>query len=95
MISNFLLDNIAANINNQVTKVVINGTYEITNFSVKQVTDNVLALNYLVPAADVSVISLIELKDASDNTLTSNTVDIPITADHLMLQTIEVKEGIS
>ncbi|MDR9857823.1 ketopantoate hydroxymethyltransferase [Paenibacillus sp. VCA1] len=94
MINTGLLHDVAEYVNSRVAKVVINGTYTITNFDVKAVTDNVLALNYVVPVAEVSLITLVELKDAADNVLTSNAVNVPITADHLMLQTIEVKEGV-
>lgn len=93
MIAAGLLHDVAEYINGRVAKVVINGTFVITNFEVKAVTDNVLALNYIVPVSEVSLITLIELKDASDTVLESNNVDIPIVADHLMLQTIEVKEA--
>lgn len=94
MITNSLLNGVANYVNGKVSKVVINGAYEITNFKIKEVTDNVLALNYIVPVADVSLITSIELRDASSNVLTSNQVNIPIVADHLMLQTITVKEAI-
>lgn len=94
MITQSLLNEMATYVDGRVAKVVINGSYEITNFKVKEVTDNVLALNYIVPVADVSLITSIEIKDASSNVLTSNQVNIPIVADHLMLQTITVKEAI-
>lgn len=92
MIAAQFLNDVANYTNSHVAKVVINGVYEINDFQVKQVTGNVLALNYFVPAADVSMITLIELKDAVDNIISSNNVNIPITADHLMLQTIEIME---
>lgn len=94
MIEPNLLHDMAAYVNGRVAKVVINGSYEITNFVVKAVTDNMLALNYIVPVAEVSLITLVEIKDASDTVLTSNAVNVPITADHMMLQTIEVKEAV-
>lgn len=94
MIAAELLHDVAEYVNSRVAKVLINGTYTITNFDVKAVTDNVLALNYIVPVAEVSLITLVELKDADDNVLTSDPVNVPIAADHLMLQTIEVKEAL-
>lgn len=93
MIVSALLNELAEYVDGRIAKVVINGSYEISSFKVKEVTDNVLALNYIVPVADVSLITSIELKDASDNVLTFNQVNIPIVADHLMLQTIVVKEA--
>jgi len=94
MITEGLLHGVAEYVNSSVSKVVINGTYTITDFEVKAVTDNVLALNYIVPVAEVSLITLVELKDAANNVLISDPVNVPITADHLMLQTIEIKEAV-
>jgi len=94
MITQTLLNSMATFVNGKVAKVVINGSYVITNFKVKEVSENVLALNYVVPVADVSLITTIDLKDASNTVLTSNQVNIPIVADHLMLQTITVKEAV-
>jgi len=79
-------------VDERVAKVVINESYEITEFEVKAVTDNVLAMNYIVPASEVSLITNIELKDSENNQITANDVNVPITSDTLMLQTIEVKE---
>lgn len=93
MITADLLHGVAEYVDSRVAKVVINGTYVITDFEVKAVTDNVLALNYIVPVADVSLITQVEIKDSEDNILSSNAVNVPITADHMMLQTITVREA--
>lgn len=93
MITARFLNEVASFVDTRVAKVVLNGTYEITNFDVKQVTDNTLALNYLVPVSDVSLITEIEVKDAQDNVISSNNVYVPITTDHMMIQAIEIKEG--
>jgi hypothetical protein len=94
MINTEFLNEVANFVNSKVAKVVINGTYEITNFEVKAVTDNILALKYLVPVSDVTLITEIELKDAQDNNISSNSVYVPITTDHVMIQAIEVREGV-
>lgn len=93
MIASNLLHDVADYVNGRVAKVVINNSYTITDFEVKTVNEKVLILNYIVPVSEVSLITLVELKDAADNVLSSNAVNVPITADHLMLQTIEIKEG--
>lgn len=93
MIAEGILHDVAEYVNGRVAKVVLNGTYAITDFEVKSVTDKVLVLNYIIPVAEIPLVTLIELKDAADTVLSSNAVNIPIAADHLMLQTIEVKEG--
>jgi len=92
MIATQLLGDVAGYVDGRIEKVVINGTYEITDFVVKQVSGSTVALQYIVPVADVTNIDLIELKDAADNLLTSDSVDVPLTADTLLLQTILVKE---
>jgi len=93
MIAEGILHDVAEYVNGRVAKVVLNETYTITDFEVKSVTDSVLVLNYIIPVAEIPLVTLIELKDAADTVLSSNAVNIPIAADHLMLQTIEVKEG--
>lgn len=92
MIAELLLHDLAEYVGGRVAKVVLNGNYEIVEFEVKQVTDNVLALNYLVPVSDVPLITLIELKDSANKVLSSHEVNVPITSDTMMLQTLEVKE---
>lgn len=92
MITAEFLHDVAEYVDTRVKKVVLNGSYEITDFEVKAVTDNVLALNYIVPMEDVALITKIELKDESDNVITSDDVHVPVTSDALMLQTVEVKE---
>lgn len=92
MINTQFLHETAKFVDTRVAKVVINESHEITDFEVKAVTDNVLALNYIVPVSEVSQITKIELRDSANNQITVNDVDVPIASDTLMLQTIEVKE---
>ena len=92
MIAESFLRDVAEYVNSRVAKVVLNGSYEITQFEVKQVTDNTLAIKYIIPAAEVSLVTLIELQDAAGNVITTNNVNVPITSDTLMLQTISVEE---
>ena len=75
MITAEFLHDVAEYVDSRVAKVVLNGTYEITDFEVKAVTGSMLALNYLVPVADVSLITLIELKDAANNVIVASLVD--------------------
>lgn len=91
MIAASFLNELAEYVDDKIAKVVINGSYEITDFEVKAVTDNVIGLNYIVPVAEVSLITLVELKTATNAVLTSNPVNVPIAADHMMLQMITVR----
>lgn len=92
MITQQFLNDVAGYVDSRVAKVVLNGSYEITQFEIKQVTDNTLAIKYIIPAAEVSLVTLIELQDAAGNVITTNNVNVPITSDTLMLQTISVEE---
>lgn len=92
MISAAFFHDVAGYVNGRIAKVVINSAYEITNFKVRQVTESTVALNYIVPVADVSLITKIEIKDNANNVISSHNVNVPIVSDTLMLQTIEVKE---
>lgn len=92
MIDTQFLHDVAEYVDSRIAKVVLNNSYEITNFQVKAVTDSTVALNYVVPAADISLITQIDLKDQSNNVISSDPVHVPVPSDTLMLQTIEVKE---
>lgn len=92
MIAETFLHDVARYVASRVAKVVLNGSYEITQFEVKAVTENTLALNYIIPVAEVTLVTSIELQDATGNVITSNNVHVPITADTLMLQNITVTE---
>ncbi|MGV2794897.1 ketopantoate hydroxymethyltransferase, partial [Clostridium perfringens] len=72
MIAEGILHDVAEYVNGRVAKVVLNGTYTITDFEVKSVTDKVLVLNYIIPVAEIPLVTLIELKDAADTVLSSN-----------------------
>jgi hypothetical protein len=93
MILQSYLNEVAQYTNEKVAKVVLNGTYEISAFQVKQLTDSTLLMEYLVPAESVSEITLIELKSASGTVVSSNNVYIPVTSDTIIKHTITVKEG--
>ncbi|WP_110933991.1 ketopantoate hydroxymethyltransferase [Paenibacillus bouchesdurhonensis] len=91
MISSFLND-VARFVDANISKVVLNDTVEITSFSVKEVTGSTVGMQYIVPAADVSLVTKIELKDANNNIKTTNNVYVPITTDTLLLHTVQAKE---
>ncbi len=91
MITTNLLTYVADFINNRIVKLVLNETYEISQFDIKQTENNKVTIQYKVPSGIVSSIALIELKDSLGNVLSSNSVYIPITADTLISQSIEVK----
>lgn len=94
MIQSSYLVEIAEYTDARIAKVVLNGgAVVITDFLLKAVTASQLTMQYMVMAGSVSDITLIELQDASSIVISANAVDIPITADTIMIQTILVKEG--
>jgi hypothetical protein len=94
MINIQFLHDVAQYVNTRIAKVVLNGSFVITDFT-RTVEDGMVALNYIVPAADLSLITLIELRDADNALITSDVVNVPITSDTKMLQTVEAKEVIA
>lgn len=92
MIEQKVINDITKFIYSKIDKVVLNGNYQIKDFILKKITENVIVLHYLVPVADVPHITKIELV-GSDGVVSVNDVNIPIQADQRMIQEIEVEEG--
>lgn len=92
MIESTLLAELANHVNTRIAKVVLNKTYEITEFTVKQVSKSVVNLEYMIPLGSVDSVSLIELRAADGTVLSSNDVYIPLTSDTIIKQPITVKE---
>lgn len=92
MIQTQFLHDVADYVDSRIAKVVLNGSFVITDFDQRAVTDSTVALNYIVPAANISLITQIDLKDPNDILISSDAVNVPVPSDTLMLQTIEVKE---
>lgn len=94
MITDRFLGSVADFVNTNVAKVVLNQDYEITTFSIKSVQDNLLTIEYMVPAASVSVVYLVQLKDATDRLISENQVYVPVPSDTIIRQTITVNEQV-
>ena len=93
MITTEFLGSVAELIGGSIDKVVLNGSYELSDFNIKQVSGNLFNLQYTVPSGAVNNINLIELKSSTNQVVSSNQVYVPITADTIITQTIKVKEG--
>lgn len=91
MIYQEALNDLANHLNSRITKVVLNGAYEITQFEQKAVTDSTVALNFIIPAAEISLVTLIEVMGPTIK-VSSKAVNVPITSDNLMLETFEIEE---
>jgi hypothetical protein len=92
MITDQFLGSVADFVNTNVAKVVLNQDHEITDFTIKSVQGNVLTMEYMVPAASVSVINLVQLKDVTGALISENQVYVPVPSDTIIRQTITVSE---
>ncbi|WP_282939003.1 ketopantoate hydroxymethyltransferase [Paenibacillus sp. RC67] len=92
MIPTTYLSKLALFTNNQIVKVVVNGSYEIVSFSIKQVTASTVEMEYVIPFGSIEEVTLIELKSSEDVVISSNAVYVPITSDTIIKQTIVIKE---
>ncbi|MFD0712856.1 ketopantoate hydroxymethyltransferase [Paenibacillus sp. GCM10027626] len=93
MIATAYLGELASYTNNKIAKVVINGTFEITSFSVKQATGGVIEMKYMIPNGAVPEATLVELRSAGNDVISSNVVSVPITSDTIITQKIQVREA--
>ncbi|MBD3917640.1 ketopantoate hydroxymethyltransferase [Paenibacillus sp. PR3] len=76
----------------RITKVSLNsGAYVITAFTVKQVDNGTVTLNYLIPLGAVATVNRVEVK-SSTVTISDHPVSIPIATDTLIVQVISVEE---
>ncbi|MNN62591.1 hypothetical protein D3C81_1779070 [compost metagenome] len=92
MISTNFLTSVAGFTKDRIAKIVLNESVEITEFEIKELSGSTVIMQYMVRSADVSDISKIELQDAEGQVISSNTVNVSIAADTLLLHTIDVTE---
>ncbi len=91
MIQQNYLKEIAGYTNSRIAKVTLNGEYDITTFIVKRVADQRVELEYLIPAADITSVTRLELRSATNEVLGSSEVFIPVAADTVIKQYVTVK----
>ncbi|WP_127531187.1 ketopantoate hydroxymethyltransferase [Paenibacillus kobensis] len=76
----------------RIDKIALNaGAYTISAFTVKQVEEGTITLNYIIPIGAVPTVNRIEVKSLT-GTISDNAVNIPITTDTLIVQVISVEE---
>jgi hypothetical protein len=92
MIPTTYLTELATYTKDKISKVVVNGSVEITSFYIKQVNDQIVELEYMITHGSVEDALLIELKSATDVVISSNPVYIPIQSDTIIKQKIKVSE---
>lgn len=92
MIQKSFLTEIANYTNGEIAKVVLNDTFQITDFVIKEVTETTVAMQYLIPVASLSLVTKIDLKDSANRVISTNDVYIPIASDTLILHTFAIRE---
>lgn len=94
-IQNKFLNDIAEFSANDINNVLLNDTETIDTFSIKESVDNVVTIEYTVPA-ELGIVELtnIKLRDAENNVLTSADVYVSIADDIIVKHIINVKEGV-
>lgn len=92
MISQTFFNEIADYTQGRIAKVILNDTVEITDFTLKQVTESTIGMQYLISASQIENVTKIQLADASGHPISTNEVFVPIASDTLLLHTIQVKE---
>jgi hypothetical protein len=88
-----LLDDAAVCISNNIASVLLNDTVEISEFTLKQVSENVVCVEYSVMPSMTNLITDIKLRRADGTILTQSTVYVPVTQNIISKHLITVKEG--
>lgn len=88
-----LLNDTAEFIETDVAAVLINDTIQITEFKLRQVTNNSVILEYEIHPAMTSLVTNIKLLKQDDSVLTESNVYVPVTQTVLNKHTLRVKEG--
>lgn len=88
-----LLNDTANFVSAEISHVLLNDTILISEFDVKQVSENILTIEYKVTPNMVDIITDIKLIKADNTVLTRSAVYVPITQPVINKHTITVKEG--
>lgn len=88
-----LLNDTAGFVAGDIAGVLINDTIKVSDFTLKQVSGNVVTVEYAVSPEMTSLITGIKLIRADDTVLTQAAVYVPITQTVVSRHTISVKEG--
>ena len=89
-----LLNDTAAFVAEDISYAVINGTIKIPELSKRQVSENVISIEYPVNNDMTSVITDIKLMNSKDEILMQTAVYVPVTQTILSKHIITVKEGV-
>lgn len=88
-----LLNDTANFVSEDIASVLINDEVVITEFRLKQVSNNIVSIEYDVTPDMATLITDIKLRKADDAVLTQSSVYIPVTQRIINKHIITVKEG--
>jgi len=88
-----LLHDIAQSVNTNVASVLINNTIPLTTFSLRQVTESSLILEYAINPGMTNLITNIKLLKHNAAILTESSVYVPVTQMVLAKHTLTIREG--
>lgn len=89
-----LLNDAANFVASDIAKVIINDSITITEFRLKQVSDNVVSIEYVVSSNMVDTITDIKLLRSDGTVLTQSVVYVPVTDTVINKHVITIKEGV-
>ncbi|MDQ0175973.1 ketopantoate hydroxymethyltransferase [Bacillus chungangensis] len=94
MIDPVYLNEVAEYTKDNINKVVLNKTYDIFDFVIKEVDKTTVKLEYKIPNGLVDAVKSVELRKEDGYAVSINEVYIPISGDTIVGHTIKIKEGI-
>lgn len=91
-----LLDKLAVYVAEQTKKVLINDNVVISTFSMCEVKEQNVTIEYIINSESIQgkEITNIKLLDSGNTVLTDTNVYVPVTTDTLVKHTIKIKEGV-
>ena len=89
-----LLNDLASYTNSEISKVRINGSYEITSFTEKVSSNNIVTVQYIIPiSSGITQVTKVELINTDGVVITESAVYVPLLTDLIMKHTMMVSEG--
>lgn len=80
---------------NKINHIIINDTYRIDNFKVKDIVDDKVVIEYVVPvSSSLDNITKVQIFDSNSKVLSTITLYVPLLNDSELKHTINIEEGV-
>lgn len=89
-----LLNDIANFVSGDISYVLLNDKIKLTEFKQKQVSDNVISIEYTVTPEMTGLITNIKLMRSDNTVLTQSIVYVPVSQPVISKHIIPIKEGV-